>query len=168
MNGATTQDEPQAQTIIEHNASWRRKLPLRVSIRALMIFVLLLGGVLGWVVHLAHVQRDAVSAIRSGGGNVTYNWQHKRLPNGRTRLDPKGRPNVPKWLFGYLGPDYFGHVESVSLGPRNTEAVMRQIGQLDQLRLVRFFNGVDLTPLAMPGSNPCPMSAFLASRDCSV
>ena len=37
-----------------------------------MALVLLLGGGLGWVVHCARVQRDAVSAIRRAGGNVFY------------------------------------------------------------------------------------------------
>ena len=80
MHDATTQDQPlRTGRLFQTTRSWRRKLPLRVSLRALMIFVLMLGGVLGWVVHLAHVQRDAVAAIRSGGGSVIYNWQLKTL-----------------------------------------------------------------------------------------
>jgi Leucine Rich Repeat (LRR) protein len=156
MLGASTHDEPQSQTVISDQSSWRRKVPLRVSVRSLMIFVLMLGGVLGWVVHLAHVQRDAVAAIRSGGGNVTYDWQLKRLPNGNARFDPKGRPKAPKWLLEYLGPDYFGHVEEIALGPRNTDVVMKQIGQLDKLRRIRFFTGIDLAPVASAGLQSLP------------
>ena len=109
-----------------------------------MIFVLIFGGMLGWVVHLAHVQRDAVAAIRSGGGQVTYDWQLNRYPMG-AQFDPKGRPMAPKWLVDYLGPHYFGNVEDVGLGAANIEAVMKRIGQLDKLRRIHFFDGIDLT-----------------------
>ena len=43
--------------------AWRRRL--RISVRGLMALVLIVGGGLGWVIHRAHVQRDAVAAIQS-------------------------------------------------------------------------------------------------------
>jgi Leucine-rich repeat (LRR) protein len=121
-----------------------------------MMLVLVLGGMLGWVVHLAHVQRDAVAAIRSGGGQVTYNWQLKTLPSGTVQFDVTGRPEAPSWLLDYLGDDYFGHVEQVELGPRNTDAVIKHVGQLDQLRGLRFFTGIDLTPVASAAIESLP------------
>ena len=52
---------------------------LRLSLGAMMIVVLGIGGVLGWVAHRAHVQRDAVAAIttlrRNTRGSVYYDWQ---------------------------------------------------------------------------------------------
>src|SRR5437660_1281241 len=58
---------------------WLRKR-LRLSLGAMMIIVLGIGGVLGWVVHRAHVQRDAVAAIttlrRNTRGSVYYDWQY--------------------------------------------------------------------------------------------
>ena len=52
---------------------------LRLSLGAMMIIVLGIGGVLGWVAHRAHVQRDAVAAIttlrRNTRGSVYYDWQ---------------------------------------------------------------------------------------------
>ena len=39
--------------------TWRRRL--RISVRGLMALVLIVGGGLGWVIHRAHVQRDAVA-----------------------------------------------------------------------------------------------------------
>jgi hypothetical protein len=156
MTVATTQEKPLVETVVsDHRSQWR-KLPRRISVRALMILVLLLGGLLGWVVHLAHVQRDAIAAIRSGGGQVQYNWQLKTLPNGRVQFDPKGRPKAPTWLLDYLGHDYFGHVEHVELGPRNTDAVLKQVGQLNKLRQLRFFRGIDLTPLASAAIESLP------------
>ncbi len=40
-----------------------------------MIFVLLIGGTLGWIVYSARVQRGAVAAIEAAGGSVWYQWQ---------------------------------------------------------------------------------------------
>jgi len=156
MHVATTQEQPLVETVFSHHRSWWRKLPRRMSIRALMIFVLLLGGVLGWVVCLAHVQRDAIAAIRSGGGQVTYHWQLKTLPNGRVQFDPKRRLKVPKWALDYLGADYFGHVEHVELGPRNTDTVIKQVGELDKLRRLTFFRGIDLAPVVSAGIESLP------------
>jgi hypothetical protein len=164
MRGAKTRDEPRLQTVISDHRTWWRKLPRRVSVRALMIFILLLGGVLGWVVHLAQVQRDAITAIRTGGGRVTYDWQLKRLPNGNSRFDPKGRPKAAKWLLEYLGPDYFGHVEDVELGTRNFAAVMKHVQQLDKLRRIRFFTGIDLTPVAKAGLESLPNAGLSRFR----
>jgi hypothetical protein len=46
--------------------SWRRYL--RFSVRGLIVFVVVVGAGLGWIVHQAHVQRDAVAAIQGAGG----------------------------------------------------------------------------------------------------
>jgi hypothetical protein len=47
---------------------WRRFL--RFSVRGLIVLVLVVGAGLGWIVHPAHVQRDAVAAITMAGGLV--------------------------------------------------------------------------------------------------
>ena len=48
------------------------KLPrVQSSVRALMALVLALGVGLGWFVHRAQVQRDAVAAILRAGGRVS-------------------------------------------------------------------------------------------------
>ncbi len=158
MHDALTQEQLQAQPVTSDHGSWRRRFPLRISLRALMILFVMFGGLLGWVVHLAHAQRDAVAAIRSAGGHVAYNWQLKRLPNGNAQLDPKGRPKAPKWLVDYLGPDYFGHVENIGLGTRNLDEVMKRVGQLDKVRRIQFVSGIDLTPVARAGLQTLPNS----------
>jgi hypothetical protein len=158
MPGQSTDDAPQVQVDIATHRQWWRKLPLRMSVRGLMILVLIQAAVLGWVVYRAHSQRDAVIAIRSGGGQVTYDWQLKRLPNGNAQFDPAGRPKAPKWLLDYLGYDFFGHVEVVVLGQKNTDAVMEQVGHLDKLRRISFRRGIDLTPVARAGLDALPNS----------
>jgi hypothetical protein len=50
------------------------RLPFRlsISVRAMMVLVLLIGGGLGWIVQRARVQREAAAAIVRGGGRVYY------------------------------------------------------------------------------------------------
>jgi hypothetical protein len=161
LSKPVVQVEPLVQTVFSGHRRWWRKLPRRPSVGALLILVLVfvLGGVLGWsgwVAHLAYVQRDAVAAIRSGGGQVQYDWQLKSLPDGNAQFDPTGRPEAPNWLLDCLGHDFFGNVEHVELGPRNTDAVIKQVGRLEKLRRLNFFTGIDLTPLASAGINSLP------------
>ncbi len=95
---------------------WRRFL--RFSVRGLIVFVLVVGAVLGWQVHRAHVQRDAVQAIRSVGGRVSYSWEWIN----ETSI-PGGKPWAPSWLTDLIGVDYFGHVTGacrISLSSRLT------------------------------------------------
>jgi Leucine-rich repeat (LRR) protein len=78
------------------------RLPrVRFSVRALMVIVLTLGGGFGWFVHRAHVQRDAVEAIKRAGGSVGYG---RRIPNGST-TSRRDNP-VTAWLRRRLGPDF--------------------------------------------------------------
>src|SRR5438270_12939655 len=85
--------------------SWRRRL--RLSVRALMGLVLITGGVLGWVIHRARVQREAVAAIRRADGSVIYYHQ--------SRSRSSGMPWWPRWAAEILGIDYFDNVKSVFL-----------------------------------------------------
>jgi hypothetical protein len=164
MNVASTLEKPLVDTVVSDHRSWWRKLPRRMSVRALMILVLLLGGMLGRVVHLAHVQRDAVAAIRSGGGQVQYDWQLKAMTGGTVQFDPTGRPRAPQWLFDYLGDDFFGHVEQVELGSRNVDAVIKQVGRLDKLQRLSFYSGLDLSPLASAGLESLPKNGVASFK----
>ena len=135
---APVQEKPPIQSDGSAQRTWRPRLPPRLSVRGLMVVVLLLSGALGWVVNLAHVQRDAVAAIRADGGQVRYDWELMRLPNGKIQRNPTGRPRGPKWLVDYLGFDYVSHVEQVDLGPRNRDEVIKHVRQLNRLRQLRF------------------------------
>ena len=88
---------------------WRRFL--RFSVRGLIVVVLVIGAGLGWIVRQAHIQRDAVAAIRKAGGSVAYSWE-----SGRTgRRFRRGEPWAPSWLVDLIGVDFFGHVTDVNL-----------------------------------------------------
>ncbi len=103
----------------------------RISLRGLMVLVLVLGGGLGWVVHQARVQRDAVAVIERTRGRIGYNWQQR--PDGE--FDPQGKPPAPKWLVDRLGPDYFGHVVWVILGKQAGDAEMAHVLRLHRLKI---------------------------------
>jgi hypothetical protein len=96
---------------------------VRFSLRALIVLVLLIGAGLGWLVRSAHVQRDAVAAIRRAGGSVSYDWEWN---NGKSV--PGGKPWAPKWLVDLIGVDYFAHVTSV-WGSPNSRVTRGHLGQ---------------------------------------
>jgi hypothetical protein len=93
-----------------------------------MITVLVSACFAEWVVQRAHLQRDAVAAIKRAGGLVEYDWQRvngRRVPNGK----PKG----PGWLVDRLGPDYFADVTCVHFRGRRSDAELAHIGNLRRL-----------------------------------
>src|SRR4051794_11330094 len=110
------------------------RLPrVRFSVRVLMALVLGLGGWLGWVVHCARVQRDAMAAVRRGGGVALYDWQSGWFEG---LVSPGAGPNAPRWLVDCLGPDYFSRVTEVYLGPREPDAVMPWVGCLPHVEVM--------------------------------
>jgi hypothetical protein len=105
---------------------WRRLL--RFSLRGTLLFVIVLGVALGWIVREAHIQRDAVAAIRKACGSVKYSWEH-----GNTF--PR-RPWAPSWLVNLIGVDFFGHVFDVNLSgsSRLADTTLAEVGRLNQLQ----------------------------------
>jgi len=104
---------------------WHR---FRFRLRALMIAVLILGGGLGWIVHRAQIQKEAVAAIEKAGGSILYDWQYK---NGRPF--PSGKPRWPNWLVDRLGVDYFGNAVFVFLPEQGSDAELARVGDLSRL-----------------------------------
>ena len=99
--------------------SWRKYLTF--SVRGLIALVLVIGLGLGWIVRNAHIQRDAVAAIRKAGGQVWYDF------------DPKDQ--VVAWyeLSGWkkqigesIGIDYVAHVVCVRLVSGGNEVDRQQ------------------------------------------
>ena len=107
--------------------SWKRFL--RFGVRGLLVFVLVIGAGLGWIVHQAHIQRDAVAAIVTAGGVIEYDWQR-----GNGKSVPGGEPSAPRWLVHLIGGDYFGHVTAVWLShTKETDATLADVGRLTRL-----------------------------------
>ena len=118
---------------------WWNRLSIRISLRAMIVLVLVVGGGLGWVVHLARVQRVAVKAIEEAGGRVVYDYgwvDGYSAPSGDAI-------RWPRWLVDALGPDYFAHPWSVSFfagqGPKVDDALMDQVGRLGQLEQLNLY-----------------------------
>jgi hypothetical protein len=110
---------------------WRRYL--RFSVRGLIVLVLVIGTGLGWVVHEAHVQRDAVAAIVKAGGSVQYDWGWSN-GNGIRAAEPW----APRWIVDRIGADYFGHVTNVSFSssPTRIDAVLNPVARLTRLEVL--------------------------------
>ena len=119
---ALTHDQPRPGP-----AHWRKWL--RISTRGLIVLVLLIAVGLGWLVNSAHKQRDAVAAIRKGGGDVIYNYE--RSLSGQSRW--------PKWLVDRIGIDSVENVCSVTLSRVGSDADMVQVGHLKRLEELSLF-----------------------------
>jgi internalin A len=103
---------------------------VRLSVRALIVLVLLIGAGLGWMVRSARIQRDAVAAIEKAGGWVKYDWEC----SNRNDI-PGGKPWAPGWLVDLIGVDFFGHVTAVwfNRGAADDAAIV-ELGRLSQLQ----------------------------------
>lgn len=124
---------------------------LRLSLGAMMIVVLGFGGVLGWVAHRAHVQRDAVAALttprRNTRGHVYYDWQ---FAGGK--FDEDAKPRGPRWLREALGPDVFDTVVIVTVeGDNVDDEFLESVGKLHGVEKVDIVGHAapDLTPASM-------------------
>jgi hypothetical protein len=93
-----------------------------------MMFVLILGGVLGWIVYQAHVQREAVAFITRSGGGVGYDWSWSS-----GRIIRNGKPWCPRWWVDLIGVDYFGSVVLVLFPEGGSDADLVHIGRLARL-----------------------------------
>src|SRR5690348_5388918 len=85
-----------------------RRRSFRLSVKAMMFVVLLLGLGMSGAVRKAHQQRIAVEAVRAYGGWVRYDWEFG-TPWGTTG------PAAPRWLRRFLGDEYFQEVVCVNL-----------------------------------------------------
>jgi hypothetical protein len=104
-----------------------------------MVFVLVLGGLLGWYVRSVRIQQGAVAAIERTGGSVFYDVQNRNdgpipyyKPFGLKWLF-KPKDLAPKWLVDRIGLDYTGTVVNAHLGPAADDATMVHVGHLDRL-----------------------------------
>jgi internalin A len=113
---------------------WRRFL--RFSVRGMIVLVLIVGVWLGLLVRSAHIQRDAVTAIRRSGGSVNYDWEWS---NGKSIVG--GKPWAPRWFADPIGVDYFGHVTYVwlSFSSAATDEAIVQVERLTRLQQLSVF-----------------------------
>jgi hypothetical protein len=110
---------------------WRRSL--RLSVRALIVLVLVVGGLVGRLVHSARIQRNAADAIERAYGFVVYS-----VPFDDRVFDYPDAPIEPlwaRWLANAVGTDVFCNVWSVSFSRRvPLDQVLAHVAQLSSLR----------------------------------
>ena len=115
---------------------------LRIGLRGLMLLVLLLGGTFGWVARRVNVQRDAVAAIKSGGGAVVmYDRHYARMNSGSSS------GAWLEWVVDHAGIDYFGNVVHVEMPKSASDAKLERVGQLPEL----VFLSADRSPVTEKG-----------------
>ena len=141
----------------------RFRLGLRFSLRTLLAAMTIFCVVLGWRLHRAKLQREAVRAIRDGAGRVHYDYERLDFLTGD--INAEARPWEPAWLLALVGIDFFHDATDVSAptdygrGPAGRvaphlaqlpglrsievnldEAEMRQIGRFRRLESFGLWN----------------------------
>jgi hypothetical protein len=112
---------------------WWKRLPVRLSLRALMILVLVIGGGLGWKANRARTQLWSVEAIRSSKGSVFYDFQYTGDEVSPQPFTRNKEPSAPKWLRNALGDEYFQEVTRVDLSGAMSDDAVAAIQKLDHL-----------------------------------
>jgi hypothetical protein len=115
-----------------------------------MVAVSIVACWLGWTVHCARVQRDAVAAIKSVRGYVYYDWQieHRAIKEG-------AKPWWPFWLGSLVGDGYFGRVVQAHLIQGATDAEMARLSDLPGLEVLSLHDGS-----ATNDANPVTANGF--------
>jgi hypothetical protein len=103
-----------------------RRRWIALTVRGLLLLVLVIGLGLGWVIHRARKQREAVAAVKEFGCWVHYDYEFApgrvNVPRGNNlwattwgKLTPGRSPWAPAWLRRSLGDEYFQDIAHVSL-----------------------------------------------------
>jgi len=109
--------------------NWENKPRVRwktISLRGMLLLVVAIGLWLGWIVHKAREQREAVAALQKFGGFVHYDWEFVggpvKVPRGNRlwmpswgKFTPAAKPWAPEWMRRRLGDEYFQSIAHVSL-----------------------------------------------------
>ena len=110
----------------------------RLSVRALMVLVLLVGGCLGRVLYRAQPQKEAVGAIKRAGGTVGYaadDWPRWR----QSIVDAIGRDYLDTAISDLAHLEGMTHLVRLDLGPtRVTDAGLVHLRGLRNLQELQF------------------------------
>ena len=107
---------------------WRRP---RINVRTLMIVVLMFGGGLGWVAHVARLarnQREVVATVRAASTLAFYDWEYV---DGE--IDWEAKPLAPQWLLDRVGVDYFYNLAYVWFEGKVTDEFLDRVSHLNRL-----------------------------------
>lgn len=93
---------------------------------------------MSWVavqVHRLIRQRELITRIREGGGEVYYDYQRESQDSGAPE-----RPLGPAWLRAWVGDDVFAKVDTFYGSTSFGDESMPYVGQLDDLKKVELLN----------------------------
>jgi hypothetical protein len=112
-------------------ARWR----FAISLRALMVIVLVLGGGLRWVMNRRGGRREAVRALKDAGGSVLFDYEF-----AAEGFDPARKSWAPAGLRQIVGDEFFHEVTRVArldLSPPNGTGADRALAALYRLDRLR-------------------------------
>ena len=89
------------------------------SLRSFLVVLTASAVWLGVVVNRAREQREAVKAIETLGGIVTYDWDHEQYGIIFPPADFPKEPSGPAWLRRLIGDEYFQEVKRVRFPSAN-------------------------------------------------
>jgi hypothetical protein len=82
---------------------------LRLSVRAMLALVVVVGLWFGWLARSAKIQRDAVAAVEGFDCQATYYWGSMQW------IDSRAEPWWPRWLEDLIGIDCLDRVVGVDV-----------------------------------------------------
>jgi hypothetical protein len=101
--------------------------------------VIVIGVWMGWLVHCARIQHEAVAAIEQSGGLVSYDSGPVDDPVLNHR-----EPSAPRWLVNAIGIDYFAHASLVVFDRPCSDKDLSHVGRLSELRVL-FLDASEVT-----------------------
>ena len=113
-----------------------------LSLRALMILVLIVGGGLGWQARRASIQRRAVAELKAAGGAVMMT---NEMVGENRWIDPHFSPWAPGWLRRVVGDEPFQEVGGIIINGRPekaavSDATIAAIASCDRLEMLNIYH----------------------------
>ncbi len=109
---------------------------LRFSLRAMLVVVTVVCGLLGWNVQRARAQRQVVAWVHEKGGSVCYEYEFQSQISG-PRV-PLPERSLTKWLCRWLGDDFCSSVYAVDLHETEvTDADLERLAAFVELRALQ-------------------------------
>ena len=102
----------------------------RISLRALMALVLVVGGLAGWMAQAIRTQRAAVAAVERDGGYFRYDWRSDPGPGGPGTAE---EPGAPRWRRRWLGDELFQAITRVCGRDLKSAATIEAVARQDRL-----------------------------------
>jgi hypothetical protein len=113
---------------------WWKRLPVRLSVRTLIVVVFVIAGALGWLTHRARLQRQAIAAVLKAGGNIEYGDERHAGVSLSPGFFSWISARLRNWLIKNLGEEYGLTVVWVNLRDTDfNDADLARLAALDRI-----------------------------------